>query len=128
MPRNVIVHTRPLCLFCAQVIDMLREAKVPFEEIEIVDRQEQERLVTQHGALSFPLVLAGDKYIGGFTHIVRLHSSGRLGRLATDAPLEIGPPDSDADFVDQPPRRRPSGMFAGFAALGERAAKNRRGP
>src|SRR5262249_36195619 len=47
---------------------------------------QQDRLVQTYGALSFPIVVAGDKYVGGFTHILMLHASKRLSDLTSEDP------------------------------------------
>jgi glutaredoxin len=85
--RRVIVYTRPLCLFCEQVADLLTESCIPFEKLELVSAEEQRALSQRYDAANFPIVIAGGAYIGGFTHIVRLHATGRLSEL-------LGPPGS----------------------------------
>ncbi len=113
--REVVVYTRTGCMFCQQVQDMLAEANVVFRVDQIEDRVEQDRLCEKYAALSFPLVLAGGYYIGGFTHIVKLFSEGRLPAIASD----------DAKLLSEPPPRslaasRPrAGGLSGYAALGE---------
>lgn len=87
MYRRVIIYTRPLCLFCDQVSDLLTEACIPFEKLELVSAEEQRALSQRYDAANFPIVIAGGAYVGGFTHIVRLHATGRLSEL-------LGPPGS----------------------------------
>lgn len=74
MKPKICVYRRPGCMFCKQVEDMLTEDRVSFDSIEIEDKGEQERISQRHGALSFPLVMVDERYIGGFTHIVQLHA------------------------------------------------------
>lgn len=111
MPQ-VTVYRRPGCMFCEQVEEILTENDIPYRSLEISERDEQERLSRQHGALSFPLVLVDDAYIGGFTHIVQLHSEGRL-RAAV---LKEALPEAGSRPRDQPAK---PGSLAGYAALGE---------
>lgn len=113
--REVIVYTRTGCMFCKQVQDMLIEANIIFRSEQVEDRHEQDRLCERYGALSFPLVLSGDRYVGGFTHIVKLSSEGRLGTITSDDPNTIQslPPASLGT-----PRVRAGGL-SGYAALGE---------
>ena len=75
------VYARPGCLFCQQVSDLLTEAGVEHVKRMIVDVDEQQRLVEAAGARSFPLVFRDEEYIGGFTHILHLHSHNRLQSL-----------------------------------------------
>jgi glutaredoxin len=84
---TLVVYTRPQCILCAQVKELLRNAEVPFEAIELTASDEQERVMHAHRARSFPLMMLRDRYIGGFTHIVHLLSTGRLAELlAGDSP------------------------------------------
>jgi len=100
---EVVVYRRPGCMFCEQVEEILVENGVPFE------RHEQEAISRRHGALAFPLVLVGGNYIGGFTHVVQLHSEGRLRAVMLgEKPQESGKPDSGMGL----------GSLSGYAALG----------
>jgi glutaredoxin len=70
-------------MFCAQVGTMLRDADVPFRVIDVPDRGAQNELIVQWNARAFPLVVVDGSYIGGFTHVVRLHAQGRLRHIAS---------------------------------------------
>ena len=113
--RDVVVYTRTGCMFCKQVQDMLTEANIAFRSEQVEDRAEQDLLCERYGALSFPLVLSGKHYVGGFTHIVKLASERRLGSIVSDDPSAIDtlPPASLGT-----PRARAGGL-SGYAALGE---------
>ncbi|MEO7112883.1 MAG: glutaredoxin family protein [Polyangiaceae bacterium] len=113
--REVIVYTRTGCMFCKQVEDLLVEANIAFRREHVEDRQAQDDLCARYGALSFPLVLMGNRYVGGFTHIVKLSSERRLASLVSDDPVVIEslPPASIPS-----PRPRAGGL-SGYAALGE---------
>jgi len=89
----VLVLTRPGCLFCSQVVELLRSASVPFETREVAERDEQQRVALEHGAHSFPIVLVDGVYLGGYAHIVRLSGDGRLHQLgAPTAQRALSPP------------------------------------
>jgi len=112
---------------------MLRDAGVPHEEKELDDRAQQDRLVQKHKALSFPIVLAGGKYVGGFTHILLLHASHRLPELAAD---EVEVTDRVERTTRAPPAPAPTrtpttpppaeGGLAGLAAWGEHLRQQKR--
>ncbi len=112
--RDVLVYTRTGCMFCKQVEDMLSEASIVFRSKLVEERDEQERLCERYGALSFPLVLAGSRYVGGFTYVVRLHLDGRLGLLASDDPGATAAPLGS----ERPVSRPRAGGLSGYAALG----------
>jgi glutaredoxin len=126
-------------MFCAQVAAMLRDAAVPYRVIDVPERAAQYALIEQCNARAFPLVLVEGAYIGSFTHILRLHSQGRLKsilsgdakvpgdevpqpvetpptrpRLASSAELASKPPSSGAMAVAQA-----AGSLADYARLGE---------
>jgi glutaredoxin len=84
MSRVLSVYTRPKCILCAQVKDLLVKAELPFRAFEVSVAEEQETILKRHRAKSFPLLLLDGKYVGGFTHIVHLLSSGRLQSLLAD--------------------------------------------
>jgi len=77
----LIVYTRPMCILCAQVKDQLTKAGLTFKAIDVADPVEQERLATRFGARSFPLLVVRGKYLGGYTHLVHLLTTGRLAAL-----------------------------------------------
>jgi glutaredoxin len=70
-------------MFCAQVAALLRDAEIPFRTIDVPERQAQDALCARYNAIAFPLVLVDREYLGGFTHMVRLHSQGRLKAIVS---------------------------------------------
>ena len=73
---RVILYTRPLCLLCHRVADLLRQACVLFKQIEVTNRFEQDRIAAACNAPSFPIVFVDGRYIGGYAHILQLHATG----------------------------------------------------
>ena len=137
---DVVLYSRPGCMFCAQVGTMLRDAEVQFRVIDVPDRAAQNELIVQWNARAFPLVLVDGSYIGGFTHVVRLHAQGRLQHIASGDNPVVSP--EDAAKPDEVPPTRPriasstdltsklpssgtvavaqvAGSLAGYAKLGE---------
>jgi glutaredoxin len=117
-------------MFCAQVGSMLRDAEIPYRVIDVPDRAAQNALIEQWGARAFPLVLVEGEYVGSFTHVLRLHSQGRLRTLLsrdasaaddaqTSETLPVRPRmASSTDLVSKPPS---SGMMAVSPAAGSLA-------
>ncbi len=96
---DVLLYSRPGCMFCAQVAALLRESGIQFHTLDVPERAAQDELVARYDARAFPLVLVNDEYIGGFTHVVRLHSQGRLRSIIRDEarePRESRDPLSDS--------------------------------
>ncbi|MEO9143123.1 MAG: glutaredoxin domain-containing protein [Polyangiaceae bacterium] len=112
--RDVLLYTRTGCMFCKQVEDMLGEASIVFHSQLVEDRDEQDRLCQRYGAISFPLVLSGSRYVGGFMHIVKLYSEGRLGLIVSDDP-GAAVARSGGEEAEIRPR---AGGLSGYAAFG----------
>ncbi len=85
---RVILYTRPLCLLCHRVADLLRQACVHFKQVDVTNRSEQDRISASCNAPSFPIVLVDGRYIGGYAHILQLHATGRLTQLGGAAVTE----------------------------------------
>ena len=87
---RVTLYTRPLCLLCHRVADLLRQACVLFKQIDVTNRAEQERIAASCNAPSFPIVFVDGRYIGGYAHILQLHATGRLTQFAVATAAEQG--------------------------------------
>lgn len=79
----MLVYTRPGCLFCSQVVELLQAEQVPFKVCEVESREEQQRIAIEFGAQSFPFVVVDGAYLGGYAHVLRLAGEGRLRRLGS---------------------------------------------
>ena len=82
--KELEVYTRPKCILCAQVKEALMKANVAFRARELSSPEEQDAIIRRFGARSFPLLVVGGEYIGGFTHIVHLLANGKLKSLLHD--------------------------------------------
>lgn len=80
-PLPLKVYTRPGCLFCGRVCELLRNGGFAFTTEEVSDSALQDELVRRYKAVSFPIVMAGAVYVGGYAHVLNLASHGRLGEL-----------------------------------------------
>jgi hypothetical protein len=117
---------------------MLRDARVPYRVIDVPDRAAQNALIEQWNARAFPLVLVEGEYVGGFTHVLRLHSQGRLRTIVSadgEIPADDAQPsdtlparprlDSSTHLSSKPPSSgmmpvsQPAGSLADYARLGE---------
>jgi glutaredoxin 3 len=124
---KIVLYTRPTCLFCEQVRDLFRDGGIPFREVVVSDVVQQMELMEKCDARSFPVVFVDDIYIGGFTHIVHLHSQGRLKELlGGELELELpAPTELRGSEYPRSPVSDAVNMIQGFAAWGE--YKSRRG-
>lgn len=84
--RSVRMYSKPRCILCAQVLKILSSEGIRVSSTEVRDPMERTRLLEHFGVATFPVVLVGDRVIGGFSHVVHLLADGRLDRaLALDA-------------------------------------------
>ena len=82
MAKELTLYTRPGCILCAQVRSQLLSERLAFREVEVNDQSEQVELLRQAGAAGFPALFWGDRYVGGFAHVIYLLTQGRLQSLA----------------------------------------------
>jgi len=111
MSDQVEVYTRPRCLFCHQVLELLQRAMISFRQIDVTDRAEQDRLTDRFQAASFPLVVVNGVYVGGYAHVLHLHAQSRLDRLNTGGVLPasaLSEPSSGVNTPIEPPRPQPA--------------------
>lgn len=123
----LVLYTRPGCLFCKQVEELFVEQGLRHKLVELTSVEKQNELLGPTGAKSFPLVFLGDKFVGGFTHVVHLHSMGRLKELL-ETTGEEGPAAPQAPRPRPAPPAAVSAAFdeiAGFAKWGEHLKKKR---
>ena len=101
-----------------------------YEQIEVTDVRQQAKFIAKTGARSFPLVFKEDEYLGSYTHMLHLHSHGRLAELVDpdDAPpLEKAAAGAELETPAQPSALESvKQQLAGFAAWGEYRKKQRR--
>lgn len=106
-------------MLCMQVEDLLRGAGVRYRPIEIVDREEQDMLISRFDARSFPVVLVDGKYLGGFTHVVQLHSESRLHLLGSAPDPDAAPGSQKTPTPPRAESQRRIDTLNELAKLGE---------
>jgi glutaredoxin len=84
VPPALTIFTRPMCILCAEVKARLQSEQVPFEIVDVPLLEEQLRLAQRFGARSFPLLVLRGRYLGGYTHIIHLLTTGRLAALLAE--------------------------------------------
>jgi len=79
VPKKVIIYRTQSCVFCAQVVRLLEEKKISFEEIDLTDDDaKREELQEKTGWMTVPMVFIGDEFIGGYDEMQVLADSGKL--------------------------------------------------
>ena len=78
----VTIYTRRLCPYCIAARRLLSSLGLEFEEIRLDGRPELRRdLSDANGGWStVPMIFAGDRFIGGYDDLRRMHRDGDLMR------------------------------------------------
>ena len=78
----VTVYSKEYCPYCIKAKALLGSLNIPYEEHDITKTPEIiEELSKKSGFRTVPQIFAGDKCLGGFTDIEKLHQEGKLIEL-----------------------------------------------
>jgi glutaredoxin 3 len=73
------IYTKNYCPYCTQAKSLLDSLDVKYEEIDITSTPETiEELVAKSGLRTVPQIFVGDKCLGGYSDIAKLHEEGKL--------------------------------------------------
>lgn len=77
----VVVYTWTFCPYCVRAKNLLKQKGVAFEEINLDGKDEElARLQNRTHFRTVPQIFIGDEFIGGFTELAALDSSGELDK------------------------------------------------
>ncbi len=91
---SIVIHSKHGCIYCDKAKDLLTSLNVPFTtntlEPENPDYQQQrDTLFDKYNHRSFPLILIGDVFLGGFTELQNAYSTLRLHTLAANIGIDV---------------------------------------
>ena len=80
---EVKVYTMSNCPFCVRAKKLLTERGISFQEILVPEEDDAQwdALYKLSGLRTMPQIFAGDRLIGGFTHLAELDKSDGLKSL-----------------------------------------------
>ncbi len=79
---QVVVYSKVPCPYCVRAKSFLNEKGVAFEEIDLTDKPEEiERIKTETGWKTVPIILINGKVIGGYSDLKELDEEGKLDSL-----------------------------------------------
>lgn len=82
MPQSVTVYTTRACPHCLRAKDLLKRKGIPFQEIDVTeDRLKREEAERRYGWMSVPLIIIGEKCIGGADELYRMEKNGELDKI-----------------------------------------------
>ena len=80
MNKNIIIYTSSLCGFCYSAKSLLKQKKIPFEEIDIdLDYSKRNEMIKKsNGKTSVPQIFFKDHHIGGCDDLYKLEEDNGL--------------------------------------------------
>ena len=80
---NVTIYTRAMCPYCSRAVSLLKDKKVPFEQIDAGMNAEKKAEMIQraNGARTFPQIFVGDTHVGGCDDMMALDRQGKLDAM-----------------------------------------------
>jgi glutaredoxin 3 len=82
-----VIYTTPTCWFCHAAKRLLQGKGVPFEEIDVVGRQDLRAwLVEVSRQRTVPQIFINGASIGGYTELAALETQGELDERLAEAP------------------------------------------
>ena len=74
------------CPYCAAAENYFMENKVPYSEVFVDDNQELRRELSERyqGWKTVPMIIIGDRFIGGFSDMMELKESGELEAILAE--------------------------------------------
>ena len=80
MNEDIIIYTSSLCGFCYSAKSLLKQKKIPFEEIDIdLDYSKRNEMIKKSGGrTSVPQIFFKDRHIGGCDDLYKLEKDNGL--------------------------------------------------
>lgn len=77
--KKVVIYTKDPCPYCVRAINFMTEKGIPFEEIDLTDRQDEiDRIKNETGWRTVPIIMIDNQLIGGYTDMKNLDEEGKL--------------------------------------------------
>lgn len=78
----VKIYTKNYCPFCAKAKVLLDSLGVKYDEDDVTDSPEKiQELSKLSGMMTVPQIFVGEKCLGGYSDIEKLHQEGKLEEL-----------------------------------------------
>lgn len=73
------IYTKNFCPYCTRAKQLFTSLDIPFEEEDITDSPEKiVELEKKSGMLTVPQIFVGEKCLGGYSDVAKLHEEGKL--------------------------------------------------
>lgn len=82
MPKPVTIYTAAYCPHCARAKKILSSKGISFKEVDVTDDdQKRQEAQDKYGWMTVPIIVIGNKCIGGADELADLDRKGKLERL-----------------------------------------------
>lgn len=79
---KVVVYTKDPCPYCVRAMRLLDDKGVPYEEIDLTDKPDEiNRIKTETGWMTVPIILIDGKLVGGYNDLRALDDDGKLDAM-----------------------------------------------
>ena len=87
---SITVYTTNWCGYCSAAKSLLGRIGLEFTEINLTgDPERKAALKEKYGWRTVPMILVGERFIGGFRELSKLEKSGELDVLLKGEGLEL---------------------------------------
>ena len=77
--KEVKIYTTTYCPYCKKAKVLFDQMDVSYQEINIEqDEKLRDELIAKYNWQTVPMIVIGDKFIGGFDDVAKLHLEGKL--------------------------------------------------
>jgi glutaredoxin 3 len=79
---KVVVYTKDPCPYCVRAMRLLDDKGVAYEEIDLTERPDEiNRIKTETGWMTVPIILIDGKLVGGYNDLRALDDDGKLDAM-----------------------------------------------
>jgi glutaredoxin 3 len=77
--QSVTIYTKRICPYCDRAKALFSRLGVPYSEVGLDDKPDlRDELVERYSWRTVPMIVVGDRFLGGFDDVHGLHQRGEL--------------------------------------------------
>lgn len=76
---NLTLYTTSICPYCVRAKNLFGKLGLPFDEVNLEGKPElRHELSERYKWRTVPMIVAGDRFLGGYDDVSELHAKGEL--------------------------------------------------